>query len=75
MPLICSSKLTKMWSNVKRQKEDGFVFGGERNYYQVLSNSFVPTLACIYVSIAKSGIFEGLSSKIAFQESNSSFVA
>ena len=51
-----SSKLTKMWSNVKQQREDDFVFGGERSGIQVLSNSFIPTLLCVYVVYARSGL-------------------
>ena len=64
-----SSKLTKMWSSVKKQKEEGFVFGGERNFYQVFSNSFIPTIICIYIAFAKMGIVPYLSERIGYQES------
>ena len=62
-----------MWSSVKKQKEDGFVFGGERNFYQVLSNSFVPTIICIYVVFAKMGVVPSLSERISYQESRTMF--
>lgn len=64
-----SSKLTKMWSSVKRQREDDFVFGGERTGVQVLSNSFVPTLLCVYVIYARSGLSSELYGRIPYQES------
>ncbi|KAK8796781.1 hypothetical protein WA588_000908 [Blastocystis sp. NMH] len=66
---LTSSKLTKMWSSVKRQREDDFVFGGERNGMQVLSNSFVPTLLCVYVIYARSGLSSTLYGRIPYQES------
>ena len=64
-----SSKLTKMWSNVKQQREDDFVFGGERSGIQVLSNSFIPTLLCVYVVYARSGLRSELYGRIPYQES------
>ena len=64
----CSSKLTKMWSSVKKQKEDDFKYGGERCSLQVLSNSFIPTLICLYVIVAKSGINSKLYNRVRTEE-------
>lgn len=56
---------------MKKQKEDDFKYGGERSSLQVLSNSFVPTLICLYVSIAKSGISSQLYDRVQREEGKS----
>ena len=38
-----------MGSNVKRQKEDAYQYGGERKGQQVIANSFIPTLIAIFI--------------------------
>ena len=49
--------------------QEDFVFGGERIGMQVLSNSFVPTLLCVYVIYARSGLSSKLYGRIPYQES------
>ena len=46
---MTSSKLTKMGSKVKKQKEDGYQYGGERKGKQVIANSFIPTLIALFL--------------------------
>ena len=62
-------KIDRINALAKKQKEEGFVFGGERNFYQVFSNSFIPTIICIYIAFAKMGIVPYLSERIGYQES------
>ena len=53
---------------MKKQKEDDFKYGGERSSLQVLSNSFIPTLICLYVSVARSGISSQLYDRVQMEE-------
>ena len=42
-----------MWSNIKKQKEDEFHYGGERKGKQVLANSFIPSVVSIVIVLLK----------------------
>ena len=53
---------------MKKQKEDDFKYGGERSSLQVLSNSLIPTLICLYVSVAKNGISRQLYDQVQMEE-------
>ena len=51
--VLCSTKLTKLWSTIKKQKEDDYHYGGERKSQQVIANSLVPTIICLYITLAR----------------------
>lgn len=69
LSIIFSSKLTKMWSNVKKQKEDNFHYGGERKGRQVISNSFIPTILCVLIILLRWNLIEIPNISIEFVES------
>lgn len=65
---MCSSKFTKMWSSIKRQKEDDYHYGGERRSSQVLCNSFIPTLLTIYILLARFHVIGVSARDLEYQE-------
>ena len=66
--LQLSTKLTKLWSNIKKQKEDKYCFGGEREARQVIANSLVPTLFCLYILLSRLGLIQNSAARLHFLE-------
>lgn len=67
--VLCSTKLTKLWSTIKKQKEDDYHYGGERKSQQVIANSLVPTIICLYITLARLHLIQIPASQLHFQES------
>ena len=63
-----STKLTKLWSNIKKQKEDKYCYGGEREAKQVIANSLVPTLLCLYILLSRVGVIRISAERLRFLE-------
>lgn len=59
-----------MWSNIKKQKEDKFQYGGERRAAQVLANSFIPSVVSIIIILLKNNIINVSTISIEFIESS-----
>lgn len=53
-----SSILTKLWPQIKSQKEEKFILGGKRNYIQVIANSWISTLISLYIIFVRAGILK-----------------
>ena len=67
--ILYSTKLTKLWSNIKKQKEDDYHYGGERESRQVVANSLIPTVICLYITLARLHLIHIPASRLHFQES------
>ena len=66
--LKLSTKLTKLWSYIKKQKEDKYTYGGEREAKQVIANSLVPTLICSYILFSRLGLIQISAERLRFLE-------
>lgn len=74
LSIISSSKLTKMWSNVKKQKEDNFHYGGERKGRQVIANSFIPTILCVLILLLRWNLIQIPNFSLEFIQSRCAFL-